>query len=169
MAVLHLSRRVRWTFFILVILFILLLVVDMTGFGKEALSVSLDLSGDSDTVRLEFLRQYGWQVSADPLEVAQITLPKTCTGALAVYNDLQKAQGMDLTPYLGKKVTRYTYEVQNYPQKIEGVRADLLVCDGRIIAGDIGTVASDGFMHGLERDSNGISAATFAYVGQADR
>ena len=164
MMVFHLTRRTRLFFGALGILLLLLVVIDITGFGKDALSVSVDLSGSDDAARAAFLTEYGWQVSAHPMETAEFTLPKTMTPTLRVYNDLQKSQKMDLTPYFGKTVTRYTYEIRNYPDGITGVRANLLVYDGKIIAGDVCTVASDGFMHGLAPSSAGISPKSVALI-----
>ena len=67
------------------------------------------------------------------------------------YNELQTAQGFDLMRHRGKQVTRYTYAVLNYPGQAEYIRANLLVLDDEIIAGDICSVyAKNGFLHGLQ-------------------
>ena len=63
---------------------------------------------------------------------------------------MQLNQGFDLSEYKGKKVTRYTYNVTNYEDESVGIVADMLVCDGRLIGGDIcNTSAKDGFLVGF--------------------
>ena len=65
------------------------------------------------------------------------------------YNQVQKAQGCDLSKYGGKKCKRYTYVVKNYPDHPENVRANLLVYKNKLIGGDICSLELDGFLHGL--------------------
>lgn len=61
-------------------------------------------------------------------------------------------QGYDLTPYKGKQVQLYTYEITNYTGYDQGIVADLLVSNGRVIGADLcNTSAKDGFMLGLEK------------------
>lgn len=68
------------------------------------------------------------------------------------YNEIQTDQGYDLEPYKGQNVTLYTYEITNYEGYTEGIVADLLVCNGKVIGGDIcNTSADNGFMTGLEK------------------
>ena len=77
------------------------------------------------------------------------------------YNDLQLAQGFDLTPYRGKAVKRYTYEVYNYPDLPTGVVANLLIYKDKVIGGDVCTRALDGFMHGFSLEETGVLQQTF--------
>ena len=100
--------------------------------------------------RIAFLEAYGWQLSPEPLETQQVIIPKEFPEVYQDYNALQLEQGFDLTPYAGTEATRYTYQVLNYPDLPTGIVADILVCDGRVIAGDIQSFALDGFMRGLD-------------------
>ena len=55
-------------------------------------------------------------------------------------------------PYKGKQVQLYTYEITNYTGYDQGIVADLLVSNGRVIGADLcNTSAKDGFMLGLEK------------------
>lgn len=157
----RISKRLRITFVIAIVLFLLLCVIDATGFGRNALSVSVPLSTNDDTGRCSFLAQYGWEVTTVPEEVCEICIPGTFDQVYETYNDLQLSQGFDLTPYRGKTVKRYTYIVNNYPQPVKNVRANLLLYDGKIIGGDICTLALDGFMHGFSMDDAGLMLQTF--------
>ena len=65
------------------------------------------------------------------------------------YNAIQLGQGLDLTPYQGKRATLYTYELLEYPTGQEGVVANLLVRRNRLIAADISAPEADGFVHGI--------------------
>ena len=62
---------------------------------------------------------------------------------------IQQAQGLDLTPYQGKRATLYTYALTAYPTGEQGVTANLLVRRNRLIAADITSAQTDGFVHGL--------------------
>ena len=64
---------------------------------------------------------------------------------------MQKNQGFDLAAYKGKRVELYTYTVTNYENMSDGVVADMLVCDGVLIGGDIcNTAADSGFIVGFD-------------------
>ena len=67
----------------------------------------------------------------------------------AGYNELQKLQGLDLSSYKRKTLTRYTYEVTNYEGHAGRVLANLLIYRGRVVGGDICTESKDGFIHGF--------------------
>ena len=46
-------------------------------------------------------------------------------------------------------MARYTYAVTNYPGRAEGVQANLYVCEGQPVAGDILCAGADGFQDTL--------------------
>ncbi len=97
-----------------------------------------------------FLEDYGWKVNKDCIDKENIKIPEKFDDVYAAYNDLQKQAGLDLSPYCGKKGVRYTYLVENYPEKTdEPVRANVICVDAKPVAGDIMTVSLGGFMHSL--------------------
>ncbi|MGM9642531.1 MAG: DUF4830 domain-containing protein [Eubacteriales bacterium] len=104
--------------------------------------------------RISFLSQFGYKVTGEPIESVELTLPDNFDRVFSGYNELQKAQGLDLTKYKGKTVTRYTYEVSDYPgHEGEKVYANLIVRKNKIIAGDICSSDPNGFIHGFERNA----------------
>ncbi len=103
-----------------------------------------------DNDAIEFLSFYGWQVEEKPIESAPVLIPEEFDTIFEDYNLLQIEAGLDLRAHRGKKGTRYTYKVLNYPENIENVRANVIVIDGKAVGGDISTVALDGFMHSLK-------------------
>lgn len=100
--------------------------------------------------RVEFLRSLGWQVDSEPLEEQEVIIPKDFTDVYTVYNELQKSQGFDLKEYAGVEATRYTYKILNHPTGDDTVVADMIVYKDRVIAGDVQSVAKEGFMEGLK-------------------
>lgn len=109
-----------------------------------------DASGaGSSSGRLAYLQSFGWNVGAEPVETLDLMLPDALDESYAEYNDMQKKQGLDLSSACGKHVTRYTYSVANYPGIPDGVQADIYVCGGAVVAGDIISSGEGGFIAGL--------------------
>ena len=99
--------------------------------------------------RVAYLESLGWEVNPEPVETLQFLLPDTLEEPYLSYNQLQLAQGFDLTQYTGKQVTRYTYTVTNDPRCAQGVQANLYVCEEVPVAGDILCSGADGFQDTL--------------------
>ena len=99
--------------------------------------------------RIAFLAQFGWEVSAEPIESTTVTVPREFDKVFAAYNELQRMQGLDLTGYAGRTVERYTYTVTNYNGYEGTVLANLLIHRGRVIGGDICSAEQSGFLHGF--------------------
>ena len=99
--------------------------------------------------RINFLSQFGYSVKTDPIDEVTVTVPSEFDTVFAGYNELQKLQGLDLSSYKRKTLTRYTYEVTNYEGHAGRVLANLLIYRGRVVGGDICTESKDGFIHGF--------------------
>ena len=108
-----------------------------------------------NTQRVAYLQSLGWEVAPEPVETLQFLLPETLAEPYLTYNELQKAQGFDLTDCRGKQVSRYTYTVTNYPDRAEGVQANLYLCEDLPVAGDICCPGADGFQEALIRSGSG--------------
>ncbi len=111
------------------------------------MSACFTIFSNQDTYIVEFLNSYGYEVSAKPIETLKVKIPEPLDLVYEEYNLLQKKAGFNLEPYQGKNGIRYTYEVKNYYSGEDGVRANVLVIDGKIVGGDICTLKIDGFMH----------------------
>ncbi len=105
----------------------------------------------TDEDRIEFLKQFGWEVKPTAVEQKDVKVPKEFDSIFNTYNELQKRQGLDLSKYKGKSVTRYTYEVTNFEGYDGTVYANIIVCKNRVIGGDICTADVNGFIQGFER------------------
>ena len=99
--------------------------------------------------RVALLESYGWQVDPEPRSEREVQIPKTFDDTYQAYNAIQLGQGLDLTPYQGKRATLYTYELLSYPTGETGVTANLLIRRNYLIAADISSAEADGFVHGL--------------------
>lgn len=95
----------------------------------------------------KFLAQYGWEVEKTLVEECEITIPKDFDKVMTQYNEIQKQQGLDLSKYQKKTATRYTYKVTNYPNYSGTVYANVITYRDKVIAGDICTADTKGFLH----------------------
>ena len=97
-----------------------------------------------------FLAQFGWEVEQTPLEEVKINIPSEFDKVMNAYNELQRSQGLDLSRYKGRDVTRYTFSVTNYPNYDGTVMANVIVYKGKVIGGDLCSSDVTGFICGFE-------------------
>ena len=102
--------------------------------------------------RVEFLRQFGWEVDPEPVEIAEVTVPEEFDKVYQSYNELQKKQGFDLSKYAKKNVQRYTYRITNYDGYEGEVLVSILVYKNKVIGGDVCSADANGFIHGLDKN-----------------
>ena len=100
--------------------------------------------------RVRFLESLGWQVDIATEEHKHVRLPRSLSEVLQGYNEMQKAQGYDLSRHLGESCEQYSYRVTNYPDSGQTVWVTLYIQGRRVIAGDVHSTALNGFMHGLK-------------------
>lgn len=103
--------------------------------------------------RIAFIKSFGWEVKPDPTDVRDIYIPSEFDDTYTAYNEIQKAQGYDLSKYKGACVTKWVYTITNYPGYAEKdcIQITLLVDNGYVIGGDVCSVELSGFMHGFEK------------------
>lgn len=142
------------------------------------LSLILLLGGGSETTqtgapavssnegRVQFLKDFGWDVTTSPVESSQVKIPETSGEVFDRYNALQKTQGYDLSKYAGKSVMRYVYKVNNYPNATEPVYATLLVYKNQIIGGDVTNTSAQGKIHGFQTSPTTASEPSAAAVSE---
>jgi len=125
----------------------------LTQRGRPTLGGTVRLAAATAQERAAFLSQFGWEAGEDPLEVSEVIIPAEFDETYAKYNEIQKAQNMDLSNYAGKRVKRWTYEIRNYPG-YEGkpgvVQANLLIEKGVVVGGDVCSLELGGFLHGFD-------------------
>lgn len=137
---------------VLVLLFAaLLLIMRFTVFNFTPTTAYNDIAGkynleitDNFTIE-DFFRQFDLQINKNTEEEVNVTIPSEFNKVYENYNNLQKQQGLDLNNYKGFNAVRYTYDVENYPTNAE-VKANIIVCNNKVIAGDLCTVELGGVM-----------------------
>ena len=108
--------------------------------------LEIDYGGIKDADdRVAFIEQFGIEIDDEPIEVKSFKMPKEFDRVILGYNELQKKQGLDLSKYERKKVTRYTYKVTNYNYDGD-VWANIFVYRNKIVAADISSADPDGFV-----------------------
>ena len=96
-----------------------------------------------------YLTSCGWEILPEPVETLQFLLPEVLEEPYLSYNALQLTQGFDLSNSCGKQISRITFTVTNYPDRPEGVQANLYLCEELLVAGDILCIGQNGFQVGL--------------------
>ena len=118
---------------------------DSTVFASSSIT-EINYSGIKDNAsRVAFIESFGIDVDEEVVEESSFRMPNNFDRVIVGYNELQKKQGLDLSKYSNKKVTRYTYRVKNYDFNGE-VYANIFVHRSRIIAADVSSADPDGFV-----------------------
>ena len=143
------ASTVKFFSFIAVTLVLLLCIVVGGADGIVAASssrVEIDYGRiKTNEQRVEFMERFGIKVEEAPTETVAFTMPENFDRVILGYNELQKKQGLDLSKYSKKKVTRYTYKVTNYDSSSD-VYANLFIYRSKIVACDISSANPDGFV-----------------------
>jgi len=138
---------------------LILAAILLLGGGEEgtaAATVAPSMSANDG--RVQFLKEFGWDVTTSPTQSGQVKIPETGSDVFDRYNTLQKGQGYDLSRYAGKTVMRYVYQVNNYPGAREPVYATLLVHKNQIIGGDITDTTAGGHIRGFKMPETASTA-----------
>ncbi len=142
---------------VLCVIALVTLIAFIPDYDTPAISIPVGSEGGitfdkikTNEDRIAFLGQFGWLVSEEAVEEAEITIPAEFDRVFTGYNELQKKQGLDLSKYKRKGMTRYTYEVTNYDGYDGRVLANLLVYRGKVVGGDICSADVNGFVHGFD-------------------
>ena len=153
MFVLSIQAKKKWGIVVVAAGVLLLALIVIPKLQPD---LSGGIPGETNSQRVTFLAQYCWEVEEEPVEIRDVTIPEEFDQVYQQYNEVQKSQGMDLTPYAGKTCRQWIYQVNNYPE--EGtVRATILVYEGQIIGGDISSTELDGFLCGFAGQGGGSS------------
>ena len=129
-------------------------VPTLTQSVSAAMEMQYTYTGAKDDAgRRAFLSQFGWQTAEAAAENVSFVLPEEFDRVMLGYNEIQRAQGLDLSRYKKKTVERYTYEITNYDGYEGKVYANLIVYRGRVIGGDISSADPNGFVQGFIKKS----------------
>lgn len=141
-------------FFAVIILTLAVLVGVLTLGTTDVLAASVNadisLGGvKTNEDRIAFLARLGVTVSGEPKEEVSFSVPENFDVVLLKYNEIQRSQGLDLSKYKNKKVTRYTYEAQGYGDYEGAVMINLIVYRNTVVACDASSIGPEGFVKPL--------------------
>ena len=145
----HIKVALLVAFVIMTVISLIILSQDSQQTGKSGMSIKASTHEE----RMAFLSQYGWEIDEEPIEVQEVIIPAEFDDTYTAYNEIQKAQGFDLTVYAGMRAKRWTYMIKNYTgyENQDCIHVNVLVYDGLVIGGDVCSVELDGFMHGFSK------------------
>lgn len=106
-----------------------------------------DIKTEDD--RVAFIEQFGLRVKSAAVDECSFVMPENFDRVIMGYNEIQKTQGLDLSKYAKKKVTRYTYGIENYEDYDGEVFVNLLIYRNRVIGCDISSGDPNGFVRPL--------------------
>lgn len=138
-------------YFLLVLLTLTVLIGSIIISGADTAPAfaegNIDLGGVSEHEgRVAFVKQFGYEIGEAVVSEESFTVPSNFDRVASDYNELQRRQGLDLTKYKNKKITRYTYEIKNYEDYEGTVYANLFVYRGRVVGCDISSADPNGFI-----------------------
>ncbi len=119
--------------------------------ASDVANVNIDFKNVSTQEEMVgFLSQFGYEADQMPVETFEMEIPEEFNSVFEKYNEIQRAQGLNLKRYMGKDATAYVFKITNYEYEGE-VFATLFIRNGRVIAGDICSKDGEGFVHGFEK------------------
>lgn len=136
-----------------IILIAALIVVVIAVSGDSVLASSgaeISFTGiKTDADRRAFINSFGVSLKDGMVEEVTFVMPESFDRIMLGYNEMQKAQGLDLSGYAKKRITRYTYEMNGYEGYEGTVYVNLLVYRSRIIGCDVSSADPEGFVEPL--------------------
>ena len=124
-------------------------IVLLFGGSSDAQTTSAP-AGSNNDARVKFLQSFGWDVESSPAESSQVRIPENTSEVFDRYNQLQKANGYDLSKLAGKNAMRYVYKINNYPGATDPVYATVLVHKNTIVGGDVTDTSPNGKIQGFK-------------------
>ena len=118
--------------------------------GSSGAQTTSAPAGSNNDARVKFLQSFGWEVESSPVESSQVRIPDTTSEVFDRYNQLQKANGYDLSKLAGKNAMRYVYKINNYPGATAPVYATVLVYKNTIVGGDVTDTSPNGKIQGFK-------------------
>ncbi len=133
-----LSKR---TLAIILAVIVISFILIAQAFSQKASQID----GSTNALRMIYLKSLKLEADDSRLSHKEITIPLNFSEVYEEYNELQKKAGFDLSRFKGKSATVYTYELSGTEKQIH-----LIVCDGKIIGGDVADVKLGGEMKPLK-------------------
>ena len=132
------------------VILITAIAVGQSGVLAASADAKINFGGiETNDERIAFISQFGIDVSGESKESVSFTVPENFDTVIAGYNELQRSQGLDISKYRNKKVTRYTYEIDGYGDYDGVVYVNLIMYKNTVIACDVSSADPTGFVEPL--------------------
>ena len=126
------------------------IAVGQSGVVAVSADAKINFGGiETNEERIAFIKQFGVDVSGEAKESVTFTVPENFDSVISGYNELQRSQGLDITKYKNKKVTRYTYETEKYRDYDGAVYVNLIIYKNTVVACDVSSADPTGFVEPL--------------------
>ena len=102
----RISRKTIFRILLAVVAAVILILCFLPQSENKESDADPMLKNNAD--RIAYLHSLGWEVAPEPTESLELQLPETLPVNYIAYNQIQLAQGFDLSAYCGKRLTRYT-------------------------------------------------------------
>ena len=136
------------TVFLAVILLIVFFLSIYVGYKQEFKpTVNAFVCNNTDDI-ITYLKSF--DIDCGEFKIDQVLVPYEFGEVYTSYNSIQKEQGFDLSQLKGETLTRYTAQVNNYPNSDDDVFVEVLVYNKLIVGADIYSVSSNGFIVALK-------------------
>ena len=115
---------------------------ELSHISSDTLRSDVSYSGylpEFCSTELDFLSEYKFRLN---------NIHKEGYGIFAEYNELQKAQSLDLSPYCGKRVRKVLLKVTNHPSG--DALAALFLYRDCVVGGSLSSGSPGGFVCGFE-------------------
>ena len=141
-------------FLAVVFLFLLLF---LCIYGRFCEATSTEICGNTNAFRVAFADSINCEIKEECISSKVTQIPSKFDETYKNYNEIQRKAGFDLEKYKGCKMTVYSYPVlkfRDFTAK-DGAVLNLLVIDGKIVGGDVSSVAIDGKMYPVSKGNYG--------------
>ena len=88
-------------------------------------------------------------------------MPEDPSGYSFAITICSSRRGYDLLSYSGKTLTRYVYQITNYPGSDGVYFATLLIYNDSVVGGDVASSRQNGVMHGFSMPAAQPSSGAF--------
>lgn len=129
----------------LITLFFITVICLLTAFRFVSIKAEF-IDGSTHQKRILFINSLNVSVDEKDITEKKTVIPAAFGDVYNRYNDLQQQAGFNLKSFKGKSVSIYTYKITGNQKELH-----LIVCDGKIIGGDIADVNVNGEMYPLKR------------------
>ena len=115
--------------------------------GQFVTTSSGGIDGSTNAKRVEYLNGLSLKVNETAADIKDIVIPEKFSKVYKEYNKLQERAGFNLENFKGKPAKVYTYKLSDDSES----EVHLIICNDKIIGGDIASIKIDGEMLPLKR------------------